>query len=412
MRLAIPDFCLAVVLAGNECDSSAFAARHFAGDSPALFADPGWSGSVADRLGRRQLAVVAGRAAARDLEAAVHLAKQHHARPIALRIGGAGDHGRRGVRGERLPSLQRLEAMGFRAVFALTQREAGAVEIEREPLACDRRDIAGPFDIVGDIHGCADELCALLCELGYTVELKGRGAERRARVSGPGGRRVIFVGDFVDRGPNAPDVLRIAMAMAQSGLALAVPGNHDAKLQRWLKGSRVTLTHGLDLTVQQLERETPHFRAEVLHFLARLPIHLWLEGGGLVVAHAGIAEDMIGREDGAVRSFCLYGDTDPGVDELGLPLRYHWAAHYRGSTAIVYGHTPVAEAAWVNNTLCIDTGCCFGGRLTALRWPEREIVSVPAARIYAEPRRPFGHPPVRPAGKPQASRPQERPGAG
>lgn len=412
MRLTIPDFCLAVVLAGHEHGSSAFAGRHFAGDSPALFADPGWPCSVADRLRRRQLAVVAGRAAARDLEAAVQIAKQHHARPVALCIGGAGEPARGRARGEHLGSPRRLEAMGFKAVFALPEPEAGQVEIVREPLACDRRDLAGPFDIIGDLHGCADELCALLHELGYAVELKGRGAERRARVSGPGGRRVIFVGDFVDRGPNCPDVLRIAMAMAQSGLAFAVPGNHDAKLQRWLRGSRVTLTHGLDLTVQQLERETPHFRSEVLHFLARLPIHLWLEGGGLVVAHAGIREDMIGREDGAVRSFCLYGDTDPGVDELGLPLRYHWAAYYRGAPAVIYGHTPVPEAAWVNNTLCIDTGCCFGGRLTALRWPEREIVSVPAARTYAEPRRPFGHPPVRPPGKPQAARPQERPGAG
>jgi diadenosine tetraphosphatase ApaH/serine/threonine PP2A family protein phosphatase len=412
MRLALPDFCLAIVVASVEHDASAFAGRHFAADSAALFADTGWRCSVADRLRRRQLAVVAGRAAARDLEAAVHIAKQHHARPVAICIGGAGEHGGRQAHGERLPSPRRLEAMGFRAGFALTQREAGQVEIEREPLACDRRDLAGPFDIIGDIHGCAGELCALLRELGYSVELKARGAERRARVSGPGGRRAIFVGDFVDRGPNAPDVLRIAMAMVQSGLALAVPGNHDAKLQRWLRGSRVALTHGLDLTVHQLERETPHFRTEVLNFLARLPVHLWLEGGGLVVTHAGIREDMIGREDGAVRRFCLYGDTDPGVDELGLPLRYHWAAYYRGSPAVIYGHTPVPEAGWVNNTLCIDTGCCFGGRLTALRWPEREIVSVPAVRTYAEPRRPFGHPPVRPAGRPPDSRPQEGTGAG
>jgi len=260
----------------------------------------------------------------------------------------------------------------------------------------DLRDVAGPFDIIGDVHGCADELQELLHKLGYEVRLFGRGEGRRAHVHSPPGRRAVFVGDLVDRGPASPDVLRLVMGLVAEGHALAVPGNHDVKFVRWLQGRQVKLTHGLDRTAEQFEKETPAFQAHVRTFLEHLPIHLWLDGGRLAVAHAGLKEDMLGRDSDKIRSFCLYGETSGEQDEFGLPVRYHWAAEYKGATAIVYGHTPVPEADWVNNTLCVDTGCCFGGHLTALRWPEREIVSVPARRTYAEKRRPFGHPPVRP----------------
>ncbi len=167
-------------------------------------------------------------------------------------------------------------------------------------------------------------------------------------------------------------------------------------MARWLNGRNVTPSHGLDRTIAQFERETPEFRDQVRAFLEGLPFHLWLDGGRLVVAHAGIREHMIGRTSGAVRSFCLYGDTDGEKDAAGLAIRYHWAASYHGPASIVYGHTPIPDAEWVNNTLCLDTGCCFGGKLTALKGPEREIVSVPAVATHAERGRPFGHPPVRP----------------
>ena len=260
----------------------------------------------------------------------------------------------------------------------------------------DRRTETGPFDIIGDVHGCTGELVALLERMGYGVELTGTGETRIARVEAPTGRRAIFVGDLVDRGPASPDALRIAMTMVESGQALCVPGNHDAKFLRWLQGRNPKLSHGLDLTVEQMGREPPEFHERVRAFLEALPYHLWLSEGALTVAHAGIREEMIGQASDRIRSFCLYGDTD-GTDADGLPIRYHWAVHHKGSAAIVYGHTPIAEAGWVNNTLCIDTGCCFGGALTALRWPERQIVSVPARETYASRRRPFGHPPLRPA---------------
>lgn len=270
----------------------------------------------------------------------------------------------------------------------MTEKDARA-----SPPSPDRRELEGAFDIIGDVHGCAGELAELLARLGYGVEPRGAG---RSHVAAPSGRRLVFVGDLVDRGPSSPDVLRTVMALVGAGRALAVPGNHDAKFLRWLDGRQVKLSHGLERTAAQFEGETSEFRDRVKAFLSGLPIHLWLDGGRLAVAHAGIKEEMLSRTSDKVRSFCLYGETSGETDEFGLPIRYHWAAEYRGKTSIVYGHTPVPDAEWVNRTICIDTGCCFGGKLSALRWPEKEIVSVPAAEVYSEPVRPFGHPPPRP----------------
>ncbi|MHA4850006.1 hypothetical protein L1080_010690 [Rhodococcus sp. MSC1_016] len=108
-----------------------------------------------------------------------------------------------------------------------------------------------------------------------------------------------------------------------------------------------------------------------------------------MVAHAGLKEAYHGRASARVRSFALYGDTTGETDEYGLPVRYPWAQDYRGRAVVVYGHTPVPEAEWSNNTLCLDTGVVFGGKLTALRYPSREIVSVPAERVWFEPVRPL-----------------------
>jgi protein phosphatase len=263
-------------------------------------------------------------------------------------------------------------------------------------IKADSRHRAGPFDIIGDVHGCVDELVTLLRALGYGVRLEGAGDDRRAITSAPDGRRAFFVGDLVDRGPNSPDVLRIVMDMATAGHAHVVAGNHDDKLLRWLKGHKVKIGGGLERTIAQLDGEGEAIKARAIAFLSQLPSHSWVDGGRLAVAHAGIRESMLGRTFPRAHEFGLYGDTSGRMSADGLPERFNWAADYRGSTAIVYGHTPVAEAEWQNNTLCIDTGCVFGGKLTALRWPEREIVAVPAQAAYAELRRPFGHPPARP----------------
>ncbi|MFF5549174.1 polynucleotide kinase-phosphatase [Streptomyces olivaceoviridis] len=275
-------------------------------------------------------------------------------------------------------SLRHLEREGFRKVHVLR----GVREVENATVVTEKRyndltHLTGPFDIVGDIHGCSAELEALLTELGYVDGVH------------PQGRTAVFVGDLVDRGPDSPGVLRRVMSMVKSGNALCVPGNHENKYGRHLKGRRVQPTHGLAETIAQMEGESEEFRAEVREFIDGLVSHYVLDGGRLVVCHAGLPEKYHGRTSGRVRSHALYGETTGETDEFGLPVRYPWAEDYRGRAAVVYGHTPVPEATWINNTICLDTGAVFGGKLTALRWPERELVDVPAERVWYEPAKPL-----------------------
>jgi protein phosphatase len=284
-------------------------------------------------------------------------------------------------------SLRGLRREGFHRVYVLDgEEEIAAAAIEREPLWNDRRSEHGPFDIIGDVHGCYDELTALLETLGYQVAADGSSAAH------PGGRTAVFVGDLVDRGPATPAVLRLVMGMTTAGTGLSVTGNHEAKLVRALRGRDVTVSHGLAESLAQLAAEPAEFTTEAMTFMDQLLGHVVLDDGKLVVAHAGLPEVMHGRASAAVRSFALYGDTSGETDEFGLPVRYPWAQDYRGRAMVAYGHTPVPEAEWVNGTICLDTGCVFGGRLTALRYPEREIVSVPAGRVYFEPVRPLAPP--------------------
>ena len=278
-------------------------------------------------------------------------------------------------------SVKNLRKEGFRYVYHLTPDDIESVEIVRTRSWNDRRDETGPFDIIGDTHGCIDELRTLLRELGYTVEGN--------TVTPPPGRRVVFVGDLVDRGPGNVDVLRLVMGMVRSGDAFCLMGNHDDKLLRKLKGRDVTVSHGLDITLAELAAEPAEFTAEVEKFLGSLIGHYVFDNGKLVIAHAGCKESYQGRASARVRAFCLYGDTTGETDEYGLPVRLPWARDYRGSALVVYGHTPVPEVETINNTVCIDTGCVFGGKLTAYRYPEREIVQVPAAREYCAPIRPI-----------------------
>ena len=189
---------------------------------------------------------------------------------------------------------------------------------------------------------------------------------------------MIFLGDLVDRGPKIPQVLRLVMGMLEAGTALCVPGNHDMKLQRALQGRNVQITHGLAESLAQLEPEPQVFKDKLSSFLSDLVSHYVLDDGHLVVAHAGMKAEMQGRGSGQVREFALYGETTGETDEFGLPVRYNWAAEYRARATVVYGHTPVPEPEWLNRTINIDTGCVFGGKLTALRYPEKELVSVPA----------------------------------
>ena len=426
MNLDIPDFALVVLIGASGSGKSTFAAKHFAptevissDHARGLVSDDETDQSVSadafelvraiaeKRLKHRRLTVIdATNVRPADRKGWIEIARRWHALPIAIVV----DPGisvcvernkarpdrpfgasvvqrmsseiRRGLRG--------LQREGFRQVWTLSsETEIDAAVVERKPLWTDKRDDKGPFDIIGDVHGCAAELEELLTALGYTVAWGETQGERAVTVTPPPGRKAVFLGDLVDRGPNAPDCLRIAMSMAAAGTGYCIQGNHERKFGRWLAGRKVTIAHGLQQTIDQYEQADRGFKETVQPFVDDLRSHLWLDGGRLAVAHAGLKAEMIGRGSGAVREFALYGETTGEIDEFGLPVRADWAANYRGETAVIHGHTPVPEARWVNNTLCIDTGCVFGGKLTALRWPERELVEVPARQVWCEPMRPL-----------------------
>ena len=382
------DYCRGLV-SDDENDQSAttdaFAALHFI---------------AGRRLARGKLTVVDATSVQTEArKPLVALARQYHVLPVAIVFDlperlceqrsrdrperAFGPHVIRQQTSQMRRSLRSLQKEGFRHVFILKSPEdVEAVEIERQPLWNNRKADHGPFDIIGDVHGCGDELEELLAQLGY-------GAEDGGVWRHPAGRKAVFLGDLVDRGPRIPDVLKLVMAMVEAETAYCVPGNHDMKLVRQLNGRDVQLTHGLAESVAQLERESPEFRKRVADFLDDLVSHYVFDDGKLVVAHAGMKEEMQGRGSGKVRAFAQFGETTGESDDFGLPIRYNWAAEYRGQAMVVYGHTPVPEPEWLNRTINIDTGCVFGGKLTALRYPEGELVSVPAHRVYAVPARPL-----------------------
>lgn len=269
------------------------------------------------------------------------------------------------------------------------------MRVRESPLR--HREHGGPFDVIGDVHGCRAELEVLLGALGYRIRRDAAG--RPAGADHPDGRVAVFVGDLVDRGPDSVGVLRLVMTMIADGDALCVAGNHEAALLEALGGRRIVRAAGLDLTLDQLaalpDGERAAFREQVTTFLQELPPHLVLDGGRLVVAHAGLAEALHGSGSTRARVLALHGPLTAEHDERGLPVRQPWASDYTGRAAVVYGHTPTGRPQWWNNTLCVDTGCVFGGRLTALRYPERIEVSVPAQRQWSLPPRPLDIPPPR-----------------
>ncbi|MQY08079.1 polynucleotide kinase-phosphatase [Actinomadura macrotermitis] len=359
---------------------------------------------VGVRLRRGLLTVVdATNVQPRSREELLALAKEHHvlAAAIVLDVPEEVAAARNKARPDRdlgdhvLPRQRRELRRGMRSLQREFRRvhvlngvaEIDAATLELERPWNDRTELTGPFDVIGDVHGCRAELVDLLGDLGYTVEHDERG--RAVGAHHPAGRTAVFVGDLVDRGPDSPGVLRLVMGMAAAGDALCVSGNHEAKLVRALRGRKVRVAHGLAESLEQFAAETEEFRTAALAFMDGLISHYVLDGGRLVVAHAGLKEEYHGRASGRVRSFALYGDTTGETDEYGLPVRYPWARDYRGEATVVYGHTPVPDAEWINNTICLDTGVVFGGRLTALRYPERQLVARPARQVWYEPARPL-----------------------
>jgi len=430
-ELPVPQLCLVVLVGVSGSGKSTFARRVFAPTEVlssdfcrGLVADDendqSASGDAFDVLhyiaGKR---LAAGRLTVVDAtnvqpharRALVALAREHDVLPVAIVLDvpesvclarnaerpdrSFGPHVVRRQRDQLRRGLKGLHREGFRTVHTLRGvTEVEAAGVTRTRLFNDLRHEHGPFDVIGDVHGCRGELESLLGELGYDIARDDHGRAVGARHQT---RRAVFVGDLVDRGPDSPGVLRLVMGMVAAGDAFCVPGNHENKLVRALKGRTVQVTHGLAESLAQLAAEPEEFRVRALEFMDGLISHYVFDDGRLVVSHAGLVERYHGRASGRVREFCLYGQTTGETDEYGLPVRYPWAQEYRGTAMVLYGHTPVPELEWVNNTLCLDTGCVFGGRLTALRYPEREIVSVPAEQVHYVPAKPF---PTDPAVRP------------
>ncbi|MGE0054810.1 MAG: polynucleotide kinase-phosphatase [Hyphomicrobium sp.] len=430
MKLDIPEFTVVVLIGASGSGKSTFARKHFL--STEIVSSDVCRGLVSDdendqaatgdafdllyamleiRLKRRKLTVVdATNVRAEDRRRIITLAKKWHTLPTAIVINPGedicqernksrpdrdfGPHVVRNQTSALRRSLRGLKREGFGHIYILeTADEIASATVNRMKLWTDKREETGPFDIIGDIHGCCDELEALLQKLGYQIATSDEpGHGLRYSITPPEGRKVVFVGDIVDRGPRTGDSLRLVMDMVDAGTAHCVVGNHEAKAEKWLSGRDVKIAHGLNLTIEDLNAGGDAFKARVKKFIGGLRSHYMLDGGRLVVAHAGIKQEMQNRASSAIRAFCMYGETTGETDEFGLPVRHNWAAEYRGDTRVVYGHTPILETEWLNNTLCVDTGCVFGGKLTALRYPEMELVSEPARKVYCEPVRPLAAP--------------------
>ncbi|GAA2797949.1 polynucleotide kinase-phosphatase [Crossiella cryophila] len=422
-ELSIPDKALVLLIGVSGSGKSSFAAKHF--KPTQVLSSDYFRGLVSDDENRQEatadafdaLNYVAGKRLAAGLLTVVDatnvqpgaratliaLAKQHHVLPVGIvldvpeavcvqrnaeradRTFGADVIARQ--RSQLRRSQKHLVREGLKKVHTLHgQEEIDAATIVMQPLINDRTGLTGPFDVIGDVHGCRAELESLLVELGWELEWENKKA---VGASHPAGRIAVFVGDLVDRGPDTPGVLRLVMNMVEAGTAICVCGNHEQKLHRALTGRKVTVSHGLAESLDQLAGQPDEFRAKVAEFCYSLVSHYLLDGGDLVVAHAGLPERFHGRASSRVRSFALYGDTTGETDEYGLPVRYPWAKDYRGRAMVLYGHTPTPEVEWINNTMCLDTGAVFGNKLTALRYPEREIVSVPSAKVWYEPTKPL-----------------------
>lgn len=377
MKLTIPELSFVVLIGVSGSGKSTFARKHF--KPTEILSSDYCRGLVSDdensqaatkdafellhfiarkRLAAGKLTVVdATNVQPESRKPLVEIAREFHCLPVAIVLDlpermahdrnksrpdrDFGPHVIRQQSQQLHRSLRGLEREGFRHVHVLKSLEdIEAAVIERQPLWNNLKQEHGPFDIIGDVHGCFDELVELLTKLGYETG-KSAGAWHH-----PAGRKMVFVGDLVDRGPKIPEVVRLVLDSVNFGSALCVPGNHDMKFMRKIWGKDVQITHGLADSLAQFAAYEQHYRGSsriAADFIHKLVSHYLLDDGKLVVAHAGMKETMQGRGSGAVREFALFGETTGETDEFGLPVRYNWAAEYRGGANVVYGHTPVPE---------------------------------------------------------------------
>ncbi|WP_077297322.1 bis(5'-nucleosyl)-tetraphosphatase PrpE [Virgibacillus pantothenticus] len=238
------------------------------------------------------------------------------------------------------------------------------------------------IDVIGDVHGCLEELEQLFYKLGYKKE--------QGIFIHPNQQRIpVFVGDITDRGPHSLKVISLVYHMVVTQKrARYVPGNHCNKLYRYFLGNKVQLRHGLETTVAEYNNCSAEMQSTIRHQFITLyeqaPLYLHLPNINAIIAHAGIKESYIGRNDKRVKTFVLYGDITGEFHADGRPVRRDWAKFYKGDNWIIYGHTPVLEPRFLNKTVNIDTGCVFGNQLTAFCLPEEKIVAVPSKQPFVQ----------------------------
>jgi len=380
VQLTFPDFCLLLVVMPRAAARHGRILRRLHNQTPAGAVTHELEQAAARLESRAPVVVPLCR---EDDRLPWHqLGKRYHARRYGLLV----------TDGQRKPPS--LDDEGFAAIHMLATEAAQRLELHWEPLPCDKRQLCAPFDIIGDLHGCCEELEELLHLLGYETcppprhELWPRVCWRH-----PQGRKALFLGDLADRGPCILEGFSMVAGMVAAGHALCVPGNHDIKFRNYLQGRNMPIKHGLEDSVRAMaglgHEQRTHTAQAIVRFVDSMPRHLVLHQGALVAAHAGLEERLHLRDDDTARRLAIWGPATGEQDEFGLPVRINWGAHYQGQALVVYGHTPVLEPAWQGRTVNIDTGCVFGGGLTALRYPELETVSVPARRVYCAPPRPI-----------------------
>jgi protein phosphatase len=330
LNINLPELSLVVLIGASGSGKSSFARRHF--KPTEVLSSDSCRGLVSDdennqaatedafdvlhyiaskRLKNGLLTVVdATNLRPEDRRQYVRLAREYHCLPVAIvlnlpeklcqernRERPDRNFGHHVIRNQRMAlrrgigrSGKSLRREGFRHVWMLeSEDEVNAVAIQRTPLWNNRRDEHGPFDIIGDVHGCFNELVELLNALDYVIDRNPAAPVGDWSVTPPADesgrtRTAIFLGDLIDRGPNSPAVLRLVMRMVAEGVAHCVPGNHDIKLLRKLNGKNVQITHGLGETLEQLEFESLEFIEQVRQFIDSLVSHYVLRrrqtGGG------------------------------------------------------------------------------------------------------------------------------------
>ncbi|MFY3791119.1 polynucleotide kinase-phosphatase [Ureibacillus sp. MALMAid1270] len=277
-----------------------------------------------------------------------------------------------------------IKKEGYLATYFISHTNEIEVIRRENPL---HLDLGNGIDIIGDIHGCYDEMIQLLEKLGYE-----QNAEQY--YIHPEGRKFLSLGDIMSRGPQSMKTMEFFLRHVNNGLAYMIDSNHGWKIARWLDGKNVTLSHGDELVEAEFRQyEVTHGteKADTLKYaikdlLLKSPSHYVITKNGiptLVCTHAGMKDEFIGKQSFDISDFCRYGDNE-GLDDTGRPIRKDWTIHHKTNTLIVWGHDPKPKPLVINNTINIDQGVVFGGELTAFRYPEKEFVAIQATTDYSE----------------------------